>query len=183
MLYHNRDSDFFRIILRNLILFLSGALLGSILLRYWNLSAALSPSFFQESFSSGWRQTFWNCLHLPLILFFLGYIPVGPVLIPLAFGLEGCLLGMTIGLVSTSMGIHGGIALILSLVFRLLLLFPFSFLLGSWAVRHGLRFGCSTPGNGPKLLIMLIFVAAASAGFELLFGRQLGSLYYLTFGA
>lgn len=182
MRYHNDNSDFIRIILRNLLLFLAGALMGCLLLRIWDLSAALSPSFFQESLESGWKDVFPGCFRFLLLLFLLSYLPAGALLVPMAFGIEGALLGMSIGLISASMGIHGAVALILSMIFRLILLLPFSFLLGSWAVRQSLRFGHSERGKGFKILIALFVVAVVSTVLELIIGRQLGSFYYLSFG-
>lgn len=183
MRYHNDNSDFIRIILRNLILFLAGALIGCLLLRFWELSAALSPSFFQESLESGWKDVFPGCSRFLLLLFLLSYLPAGALLVPMAFGIEGALLGMSIGLISASMGIHGALALILAMIFRLVLVFPFSFLLGSWSIRQSLRFGRVNRGQGIKILIALFAVAAISTVLELTVGRQLGSLYYLSFGA
>lgn len=182
MRYHNGDTDFVRIILRNLILFLAGALTGCLLLRFWRLSGALSPSFFQESLVSGWKDVFLQSFRFLVLLFLLSYLPAGPLLVPISFGMEGALLGMSIGLISASMGFHGALALVLAILFRLILVFPFSFLLGSWAIRQGLRFGQSSREHGIKILFALFTVAAVSTVLELSISRQLGSFYYLTFG-
>lgn len=182
MRYHNSDTDFVRIIMRNLILFLAGALMGCLLLRFWDLSAALSPSFFTESLVSGWKEVFLSNFRFLLLLFLLSYLPAGALLVPLVFGIEGAVLGMSIGLISAAMGTASIVALVLSIIFRLILVFPFSFLLGSWAIRQSLHFGRTNRGQGLKILFALITVAAVSSVLELTIGRQLGSLYYLSFG-
>lgn len=182
MRYHNEDADFVRIILRNLILFLAGALMGCLLLRFWDLSGALSPSFFQESLDSGWRNVFFGSFRFLLLLFLLSYLPSGALLVPIVFGIEGALLGMTFGLISAAMGFYGAIALSLAMAFRLILIFPFSFFLGSWAIRQSLRFGHCVRGQGLKIFFVLLSVVAVSTVLELTVGRQLGSFYYLTFG-
>ena len=138
MRYHKDDIDFVRIILRNLTLFLAGALLGCLLLRFWDLSAALSPSFFQDPSDSG--SVFSGNLRFLILLFLLSFLPAGALLVPLAFGIEGALLRMTVGLISASMGLHGIICLFISIIFRLILVFTFAFLLGSWAIEQPLHF-------------------------------------------
>lgn len=180
MRYRKDDNYFVRIILRNLALFLAGALLGCLLLRFWELSAALSPSFFQDPPDFG--SVFSGNLRFLMVLFLLSFLPAGALLVPLTFGIEGALLGMTVGLISASMGLHGAIGLIISIIFRLILVFPFSFLLGSWAVEQSLHFGHTKRGQPLKILFALFAVAALSAVLELIIGRQLGSIYYLSFG-
>ena len=182
MLYHKVDHDHFRIMLRNLILFLSGALAGCILLRFWGLSFALSPSFYQESLRSGWSDVFLSVVQFLLLLYLAAYLPHGALFVPLFFGVQGAFLGITVGLVSGSMGIHGTISLILAFFFRLILVFPFGFILGTWAIRRSLRFGTVNKGQGLIILILLLTVSVGSAFLELSIARHFSSMYYLSFG-
>lgn len=182
MRYHNSDLILIRILLRNLIVFIAGALIGCYLLHIWDLSGSLFPSFFQEMQDSDWQTVMNANARFLLILFFLSYLPFSALVVPIVFGFEGALLGGTLGLISGSMGLHGMVALILGILFRLILVFPFSFLLGSWAIRQSLRFGTVERGSGIKIFISIVFVAVISAALELTVGRQLGSLYYLSFG-
>lgn len=182
MLYHKVDHDHFRIMLRNLILFISGTMVGCILLRFWGLSCALSPSFYQETLRTGWPDVFLSTVQFLLLLYLAAYLPLGALFVPLIFGVQGAFLGITMGLISGSMGIHGTVSLILAFLFRLILVFPFGFILGSWSIRRSLQFGNVNREQGLIILLLLLTVSVGSSFLELSIARHFSSLYYLTFG-
>ena len=123
----------------------------------------------------------WGRVCVPVFL--MGFTHWGAGLIPAWFGIEGFLLSGAVCASALGYGLRGLWAAGLVLSFRLLMLLPYSFLLGSWAVDRSPRFD-STPGRGNAFLIGVITVAAAlvTALLECSLGRWLGCLYFLSFG-
>jgi hypothetical protein len=81
------------------------------------------------------------------------------------------------------MGPSGALWLGVLLCFRLLLVLPYGFLLGSWAVERSLAFDASAPGiREGEILLLTLLVLAAAAVLECTVAHWLGGIYYLKFG-
>ena len=182
MYVETTDSDFARIAMRNFLLFLAGAILGCLLVRLWGLSAGFSSSFFQNTMFSGYTSVALGSFRFLMLLFLLAFMSVGALLIPVLFGLEGAIIGGTIALSAGAMGFHGGIALILTMLPRLILIIPFGFLLGAWAVRQSLSFGQPRRSSSLGIFAALMVVVLVSAFLQVTLGYHLGGTYYLSFG-
>lgn len=170
-----------------LLLFFSGAALGCLFVGYFDLSGRLFPGRGEDDLLQGGRSfasaLLWNLKFL-LVLFLLAFTRLGALLIPPMFALEGLTLGTAAGCVLAGQGWTGLAALALLLLFRLALVLPYGFVLGSWAIEQSLRFGDrgrKTRSSGPILLLTLA-LAALAAFLECTLARWLGGMYFLKFG-
>jgi hypothetical protein len=122
----------------------------------------------------------WNAKFL-LLIFLLSYVRWGAALLPPLFGVEGLLLGGAVCTIIPRTGFVGGICLCIVLSMRLLLVLPYSFLLGSWAVEESLAFG-ELAGNRTAVLLLTLAVILVASFLECTLARWLGGMYFLKFG-
>jgi hypothetical protein len=115
-----------------------------------------------------------------LVLFLLGQMPVGALLVPPVFGMEGLLLGGALAAGACAYGAQGVLVQSLFLLFRLVLVLPYGFLLGAWSVRRSLSYGTGQR-CGPVFLAtcLVIFLAAL---LEATAARWLGVAYFIKIG-
>ena len=172
----------------NLLLFLTGAAAGCVLI-YWS-----GASFPLEE----WVVTRLSTSELPVmvlrlciingkflvLLYLLSCLRHGAALIPAVFGLEGMLLGSAFGTAFSSMGRIGITTLGMILMFRLLVLLPYGFLLGTWSLDRCLQVRQDQDAfrSGMAVFILTIAVVTGAALLECLVGRSLGRMYYLKIG-
>ncbi len=169
-----------------LLLFLTGVLLGCLLVWRFQLGGVL--------FGEGQAQTLfldrqrfgsvflWNAKFL-LVIFLLSFSRLGALLIPPLFGVEGLLLGMLAGCITAEQGIVGAVCLGILLFFRLLLVLPYGFLLGAWAVEQSLRFDAGdSRGKTVGILLVTLVLLFLSAFLECTLARWLGGMYFVRFG-
>lgn len=172
-----------------LLMFLTGCVLGCGLCILAGIRGTLFPGVsgsaasFREFALRPDPVVLASCIRLCVPVFLLGFTRWGAALIPAWFGIEGFLLSGAVCAFAMGNGLHGLCAAGILLSFRLLLLLPYSFLLGSWAVDRSLRFDWA-PGLGNAFMIGVITVAAAvvTALLECSLGRWLSCMYFLSFG-
>jgi hypothetical protein len=169
------------------LLFATGAVLGSLLVWWSELSVQLFDGIVDQQSLDQMLASYdrtsvflWNAKFLFLI-FLLSYVRWGAALLPPLFGVEGLLLGGVCSSIVSSMGLTGGICLCILLSLRLLVVLPYSFLLGGWAVEESLAFG-ELAGNRTAVLLLTLAVILVAAFLECTLARWLGGMYYLRFG-
>lgn len=169
-----------------LLLFLTGNLLGGILVRHFAFSGSLFSGVADSSGLRGYFGTDFLQVLLAegkflLVLYLLSFQRWGAMFVPPVFGLEGIFFGMTTCSLVLSLGGRGLIVAFLLMLFRLLLVLPYGFVLGGWSVERSLRFpercGTALGVLGVTLVVMLL-----GAVFESSLARWLGGMYYLKFG-
>lgn len=171
----------------NLLLFLTGILLGALLVRHFDLFAEVFPGVqnhedLKRFLNRDFPQIFLSGGKFLLMIYLLGFQRWGAMMVPPVFGIEGLYFGGTMSGMISVMGLRGMILAILLMLFRLLLVLPYGFLLGGWAVNQSLGFSGDSPGNRIAVLLITLLVMTLSAFLECTLGRWLGGMYYLTFG-
>ena len=164
----------------SLMMFLTGVLLGSLLIygsgleRTVPLGAARDPAqMVRTALSVG---------KFLILLFLLSNMRWGAMLIPPVFGLEGMLLGTACAAVFAGDGLHGLIGLLMLYAFRLFLVLPYGFLLGTWSVDRSLsREGVSSE-RVPMILALTLAVIGVAALLEWIIGVRFASIYYSGIG-
>ena len=171
-----------------LLLFLTGILLGYLLVRYFGLSGGVFSGVFDEGDLSLYvRGAFPEVLlsmgKFLLLLYLLGFQRWGAMMVPPVFGIEGIFFGVSVcGLVS-ALGARGVLLSLLLMLFRLILVVPFGFLLGGWAVEHSLSFPqAAEKRNSFGVLAVTLAVLLLAAFLDCTLARWLGGMYYLKFG-
>jgi hypothetical protein len=169
------------------LLFITGAALGCLLVWKSGLSGQLFDGLTNQQGLEGLLSSYdrasvflWNGKFL-LLIFLLSYVRWGAAMLPPLFGVEGLLLGGVASSIIPSMGLTGGICLCILLGLRLLLVLPYSFLLGGWAVEESLSFG-ELAGNRTAVLVLTLAVILVASFLECTLARWLGGMYYLKFG-
>lgn len=178
--------------LLNLLLFFTGALVGCLLVKYFGIqNGALSgfsaaptsmddPGVLAVSFPAVLIANG----KLLALLFLFAFLRCGAALVPPLFGAEGAFLGAAFASAYLSAGIHGGIRMALLLIFRLLLVLPYSFLLGEWSVSHSLSLGGGSHRKETCFQILLVttLVLFLASFLEHTIGKWLCGMYLLKFG-
>ncbi|MDD6024421.1 MAG: hypothetical protein PUC06_09345 [Oscillospiraceae bacterium] len=172
-----------------LLMFLIGCVLGCGLCILTGIRGVLFPGVTDT------QMSFWEfalrpdpvvlaaCIRLCVPVFLLGLTRWGAALIPAWFGIEGLLLSGAVCAFTAGNGLCGLFAAGILLSFRLLILLPYSFLLGSWAVDRSLRFDWAPGlGNAVMIGIITVFAAVGTALLECSLGRWLSCLYFLSYG-
>ena len=166
-----------------LFLFLTGLVLGCSLVQLMGLAIRLLPG--RPVLGCDLSQ-----VHLILLLhakfllaiFLLAFCPRGVLLLPPLFGAEGMLLGMVLGAAGSGGGIVAVIGTLLLLLFRLLLVLPYGFLLGRWAMGQSLSFGQVHDRNALGVLLLTAVWILGASVLECSLGRWFLAVYYLRFG-
>ena len=176
----------------NLLLFFTGALMGCFFVKIFGIQngalAGLSDASNAAEASSLPGTSFPAVLvangKLLALLYLFAFLRCGAALIPPLFGAEGAFLGAAFASAILSAGFHGVVRLALLLIFRLLLVLPYGFLLGEWAVSHSLCLGDSghRKGAGFQILLLTLLVLFLATFLECTLGSWLGGIYFLKFG-
>ena len=170
----------------HLLLFLSGIVFAALFVRYFDsfataffgirsqtdISDMLSRSFLSAVLSHG---------KFLLVMYLLSTHQWGGFIIPCLFFMEGFFLGGILSSVSVFVGSGGYVMGLLLVLFRVLLVIPYSFLLGHWAVERSLSFPEQSK-NTLGVLVFTLFVIGFSAFLACTLGRFFGGIYYLKFG-
>lgn len=169
-----------------LLLFLTGNLLGGILVRHFDFSGSLFPGVVDRAdlsgyFGTGFLQVLLAEGKFLLVLYLLSFQRWGAMLIPPVFGVEGIFFGMTTCSLVLGLGPKGLVVSFLLMLFRLVLILPYGFLLGGWSVERSLQFP-SHSSNALGVLAVTLGVMLLGAVFESSLARWLGGMYYLKFG-
>ena len=167
-----------------LLMFLTGIVLGCAATQLLGLRIRLpSENGSQQGLLGGDFMTVLlrNAKFL-LCVFLLAFSPAGPLLLPPLFGMEGLLLGACAGAVFAAQGAAGLGALGCRMLFRLLLVVPYGFLLGDWALRHGLRFPSGEGRYAGGVLAVTAALLLGATVLECTLSHLLGAAYYLRFG-
>lgn len=171
-----------------LLMFLTGILMGTALVRHFDFLAAVFPGVQNQEELQGFinrdfLQIFLSCGKFLVLIYLLGFQKWGAVLVPPVFGLEGIYFGGTVSSLVALMGGRGVVMAILLQLFRLVLMLPFGFLLGGWSVRQSLQFSASDSGkNRIGVLVVTLCVMALTAFLDCSLSRWLGGMYFLRFG-
>ncbi len=177
-----RNSPALRANLLNFLLFLSGALFACIVVKLGGTGAFLASGFSASS-SDVFFQALLSFSRFLLLLYLLAYLRCGVLLIPLVFGLEGLLMGGTAAAVAAASGWQGTVLLAIMLMFRLILILPYSFLLGTWAIGQSLRYSeLERDETRIPVLLVTLLVLLLAAALECTAARRFSSIYLLTFG-
>ena len=177
-----RNSTKEYISLLNFLLFLTGALLGCLLVKLLGIQIA---AFGLRSPSASFSAVLIANGKLLVLLFLCAFLRCGAALIPPLFGAEGAFFGAAFASAVLSAGSHGAVRMALLLIFRLLLVLPYGFLLGEWAVSHSLSLGESAAGRQGasfKILLLTLLVLLLASFLECTLGSWLGGIYFLKFG-
>ena len=165
----------------NFLLFVTGAVFGCLFSRFFGGMSTSEP----EAVLSGgsFLSSLLGCGRFLSLLYLLAFIPGGAVLVPPLFGAEGAFLGGAISAAALALGVRGAVLFSVLLLFRLLLVVPYGFLLGSWSVGQSLRFPERSARQNPALILLLtVCVILAAAFLECTVAHWLGGIYYLKFG-
>lgn len=170
----------------NLLLFMTGILLGALLVRHFDIFAGVfsgvqNQTDLKRFLNRDFAQIFLSCGKFLLLIYLLGFQRWGAMLVPPVFGVEGLYFGGTVSCLIALMGLRGMVMAVLLMLFRFLLVLPYGFLLGGWAVEQSLGFSESV-GNRFAVLLITLLVMTLAAFLECSLGRWLGGMYYLTFG-
>lgn len=186
-----RNSTKERINFLNFLMFLTGVILGCLSikllgtvfllhidpLKHLDLVSlkAAAPSVF-TIFSNG---------KFLVLLYLLAFLRCGAALIPPLFGAEGAFLGAAFTSVISAMGSRGAVLLGILLIFRLFLVLPYGFLLGTWSVTTSLDFGRRSTAqrqSSAPIFLLTLAILLISTFLECTLARWLGGIYYLKFG-
>ncbi len=170
------------------LMFLTGTLLGAVFARHFSMFAVVFSGVqdgqsLQALLGRDMADVFVSCGKLLLLIFLLSFQRWGAFGIPAVFGIEGFCFGGTVAGLISFMGPRGAVLAVLLLLFRLLLVIPYSFLLGVWAIEQSLSF--DLPGDGRKkagVFFCTLALMLLASFLECTLGRWLGGMYYLTFG-
>lgn len=171
-----------------LLLFLTGILLGVLLVRHFALLGAVFSGVqdaedLEAFINRDFAEVFLSTGKLLLLLYLLGFQRWGAAMVPPVFGVEGLYFGGTVYSVISFMGSRGAVMSILLMLFRLVLILPYSFVLGGWAVEQSLRFSLPEDRSARfGVLVITLGVMLLASFLECTLGRWLGGMYYLTFG-
>lgn len=169
-----------------LLMFLTGVLLGGVLVRYFGLGSSVFSGIVDKSqLKSFFGVDFFTAVvaeaKFLLLLYLLSFQSWGAMLVPPVFGIEGICYGMTVCSLMIALGGKGAVVAFLLMIFRLVLILPYGFLLGVWAVERSLSFP-ENRGRPMAILVMTCAVMLLSAFLESSLARWLGGMYYLKFG-
>ncbi len=162
-----------------LMLFLTGVVLGCVLAQRLGLRCYVTANE-EKSFDAAFlRVLLWNAKFL-LVAYLLAFSPGGILLLPPLFGAEGALLGALFGAVLSAQGVVMLLCLVATLLFRLVLVVPYGFLLGLWAMRQSLEFGSKQDRSTFCILVLTGAVLLAASLLECTVAKD--AAYYLRFG-
>lgn len=169
-----------------LLLFLTGVLLGGVLVRCFSLDSSLFSGIVDKSqLEHLLGVDFFTALvaqaKFLLLLYLLSFQSWGAMFVPPVFGIEGICYGVAVCSLGLNMGAHGIVVAFLLLMFRFLVILPYGFLLGCWAVERSLNFPESY-GKPLAILALTCGILLLSAFLESSLARWLGGMYYLKFG-
>ena len=159
-----RNESGLRILICNLLLFLTGLCIGCL----WSLLFGVAEPLSKESLLhelSGLHSFFFLLMQNSrglMLLLLLSFAPCAALVVPLVFGLVGIRIGHFVTMLLTFEGT--GLWLI-CLMCRLALLLPYSFLLGSWSVMQSLKEKITT--HFISVFLVTMAVAAVTSGLEL----------------
>ena len=178
-----KNSLVIRITLLNLLLFLTGALLGCLIIYLGCVSCVFHESMFSNELSNFLEVCLANGKFL-ILLYLFAFMRHGAMLVPTVFGLEGILMGATAFAFAGAGGYSGIFLLAIMLIFRLILILPYSFLLGTWSVRQSLAFECATTDKQIRITVLLLtlFVVIVASFLECTVAQWLVRIYYLKVG-
>ncbi len=167
-----------------LLMFLTGIVLGCAATQLLGLRIRLPAEAGAQYglLDSGFLIVLLRNAKFLLCVFLLAFSPAGPLLLPPLFGMEGMLLGACAGAVFAAQGANGLGVLGCRLLFRLLLVVPYGFLLGDWALRHGLRFPSGEGRYAGGVLAVTAVLLLGATVLECTLSHLLGAAYYLRFG-
>lgn len=167
-----------------LMLFLTGLALGCGLVQRLGLAIRLLPGYAVLGCDlSQMRLVLLLHAKFLLVIYLLAFCPRGALLLPPLFGAEGVLLGMVLGAAGAGGGVKAVIGVCLLLLFRLVLVLPYGFLLGRWAMGQSLSFGQFRDRDALGVLLLTAAWILGAAVLECSLGRWLLAVYYLRFGA
>ena len=166
--------------LLSLMMFLTGVLLGSLLIYGSGFESPVPLGASRDPVHV--IRTVLSVGKFLILLFLLSNMRWGAMLIPPVFGLEGMLLGSACAAVFAGTGLHGLAALLMRYAFRLFLVLPYGFLLGTWSVDRSLsREGVSSE-RVPMILALTLAVIGLAALLEWTIGVRFASIYYSGIG-
>lgn len=185
-----KNSLTFRVNCLNLLIFLTGVFFGCLLICFGGIGGLLTLERFQESlFLSKGPDVFLEALltngKFLALLYLLAYMRAGAILTPTLFGCEGILMGGTAAAVAAEMGCHGLMLLALLFLFRLCILLPYGFLLGTWSVGQSLSCGTGFSADQRSRVVVLLLTIAvlmAASFLECTVAQWLARIYYLKVG-
>lgn len=170
------------------LLFLTGNVLGGLLVRHFAISGSVFSGIVDKGslslyYGADFPEVLLSVGKFLLLLYLLSFQRWGAMLVPPVFGIEGICFGISIcGLIS-DMGPRGAVAAFLLMLFRLLVVLPYGFLLGGWSVERSLDFPHSgDKGSAMGVLAVTLAVMLLAAFLECSLARWLGGMYYLKFG-
>lgn len=162
-----------------LMLFLTGVALGCVLAQWLGLRCYITAEEDKSFDAALIRVLLWNAKFL-LTSYLLAFSPGGTLLLPLLFGAEGALLGALFGAVLSAQGAAMLPCLVAMLLFRLVLVVPYGFLLGLWAMRQSLGFGSEQDRSAFGVLVLTGAVLLAASLLECTVAKD--AAYFLRFG-
>lgn len=171
-----------------LLLFLTGILLGCLLVRHFDIAGSVFSGIADRgslSFYLGgdFPEVLLSMGKFLLLLYLLSFQRWGAMMVPPVFGIEGVFFGVSVCSLVLVMGVKGAVLSVLLMLFRLLLVLPYGFLLGGWSVEQSLRFSKHRdPGAASGVLAVTLLIILLSAFLECSLSRWLGGMYYLKFG-
>lgn len=185
-----RNSLTFRANSLNLLIFLTGVILGCLLIYFGSTEDDLKLDWIQEPiYLSKNTELFWEVLltdgKFLLLLYLLAFMRPGALLTPTLFGWEGILWGTTAAAVAAEMGTRGLVLLALLFLFRLGILLPYGFLLGAWSVGQSLAYGsASAADRKTRMVVLLVTIAVLviASFLECTLAQWLARIYFLKVG-
>lgn len=176
----------------NFLLFLTGALLGCLCVKFLGIqntaltgvSAANQAADGSGTLAASFPAVLLANGKLLVLLYLFAFLRCGAALIPPLFGAEGAFLGAAFASAILSAGVHGAVRMALLLIFRLLLILPYGFLLGEWAVSHSLSLSAGGTRREAcfRILLLTLLVLLLASFLECTLGSWLGGIYLLKFG-
>ena len=176
----------------NLLMFLTGACIGCMVVRLGGIGGELFPEPLQFGFADVCLAGFHRFpgvllanVKFLLLLYLLAFMRCGAMLVPPVFAAEGLLLGCTVAAVTGAMGYLGTALLSILLAFRLVLVLPYGFLLGAWSVEHSLSYvnpPVSDHRTRASVLLVTLLVLLMASLLECTAAQWLGGVYFLRFG-
>lgn len=163
------------------LMLLTGTILGCFAARLLDFHSfvTLSSQFDHTAFAAVWRPI----AKFLLVIFLLAFTAWGTMLIPAVFGIEGFCFGLAVSSAIFGTGIGSSGTVMITLLFRIIILFPYAFLLGGWAIKRSADFGAEPDSTAMfSLLVITAIVSVAVAFFECTFGSWLASIYLMKIG-
>lgn len=163
----------------NFLLFATGIVLGCLFSLLFRTSASETSLVLADG---SFLESLLGCGRFLCLLLLLAFVPWGAGLVPPLFGAEGAFLGSAMAAAVLVSGATGALVLAVLLLFRLVLVIPYGFLLGSWAVSQSLRFPERSRRQAAAVCCITVCVILAAAFLECTVAHWLGGYYFLKFG-